>query len=136
MSRKKRGGKPADSTGAILFLCPYLLLFGMFILLPIVLAIALSFTYFDGVQTPTFAGLSNYITILTQYHLDRPDLRSGFIGAPVPAGLDAGTYSAQKPYRTGTYLLFPLHDRRRDHGGYLEGIILRRPSGIYQWSAA
>ena len=66
MSRKKRGGKPADSTGAILFLCPYLLLFGMFILLPIVLAIALSFTYFDGVQTPTFAGLSNYITILTQ----------------------------------------------------------------------
>ena len=66
MSRRKRGGKPADSTGAILFLCPYLLLFGMFILLPIVLAIALSFTYFDGVQTPTFAGLSNYITILTQ----------------------------------------------------------------------
>ena len=41
-------------------------LFGIFILLPIILAVLLSFCYYDGVQAPSFAGLGNYITLLTQ----------------------------------------------------------------------
>lgn len=66
MKKHRRKGTPAASQHALLFLLPYLLLFGIFILLPILLAVVLSFTYFDGVQSPTFAGFSNYITILTQ----------------------------------------------------------------------
>ena len=66
MSNRKKGQKPADSKGAIVFLLPYMFLFGIFILLPIILAVLLSFCYYDGVQAPRFAGLGNYITLLTQ----------------------------------------------------------------------
>ena len=66
MSNRKKGQKPADSKGAIVFLLPYMFLFGIFILLPILLAVLLSFCYYDGVQAPSFAGLGNYITLLTQ----------------------------------------------------------------------
>ncbi|EKC70959.1 binding-protein-dependent transport system inner membrane component, partial [human gut metagenome] len=40
-------------------------MFFTFILLPIIIAIGLSFTYFDVINTPTFAGLNNYITLIT-----------------------------------------------------------------------
>lgn len=46
-------------------LFPYGLLFFGFILLPIIIAVGLSFTYFDVINTPKFAGLDNYITLLT-----------------------------------------------------------------------
>lgn len=49
-----------------IMLAPYLLLFGLFILVPIIIAVGLSFTYFNAVSKPTWAGLSNYLTILTQ----------------------------------------------------------------------
>ncbi len=45
---------------------PYLALFCVFILLPILMAVAMSFTYYDGVSTLRFAGFSNYISIFTQ----------------------------------------------------------------------
>ena len=66
MKKVRTGYTPAAAKHAVLFMLPYLLLFGLFILLPILLAVALSFTYFDGVQSPSFAGFSNYVTILTQ----------------------------------------------------------------------
>ncbi|MGO4936345.1 carbohydrate ABC transporter permease [Fundicoccus sp. Sow4_H7] len=48
------------------FLLPYLLLFGVFIIVPVLIAMLLSFFYFDAIQFPTWAGISNYITLLTQ----------------------------------------------------------------------
>lgn len=42
-------------------LAPFLLLFGFFILLPILASLVLSFTYFDMVQTPKFIGFDNYL---------------------------------------------------------------------------
>lgn len=51
---------------AYLFLAPYALLFIVFIVLPVLMAIFLSFTFFDTVQPPTFNGLRNYIVLLTQ----------------------------------------------------------------------
>ena len=50
---------------SFLLLLPYGLLFFTFILLPIIIAIGLSFTYFDVINTPKFAGMTNYITLLT-----------------------------------------------------------------------
>ena len=49
-----------------LFLLPYLILFTVFIIIPTVMAIGLSFTNYNAVQTPRFVGLTNYINLLTQ----------------------------------------------------------------------
>ncbi len=50
---------------AYLFLAPYLILFVLFIIIPVVAAIGLSFTNFDSVNFPKFVGLKNYIALLT-----------------------------------------------------------------------
>jgi multiple sugar transport system permease protein len=59
-------GMSADGIHALALLLPYGLLFSIFIAIPIAVAIYLSLTYFDLVQAPKFAGLYNYITLLTQ----------------------------------------------------------------------
>lgn len=51
---------------AYLFLSPYALLFIIFIVVPVLSAFLLSFTFFDAVQTPRFIGLDNYIALITQ----------------------------------------------------------------------
>jgi multiple sugar transport system permease protein len=51
---------------AYYFLLPYLLLFLVFIIIPIIAAIALSFTNYDAVQIPKLVGFINYINLLTQ----------------------------------------------------------------------
>jgi multiple sugar transport system permease protein len=56
----------SDGIYALGLLLPYGLLFSVFIAIPIAVAIYLSFTYFDLVQAPVFAGLYNYVTLLTQ----------------------------------------------------------------------
>ena len=59
--REKREGRQAA-----LLLLPYALLFSLFILVPVTIAIGLSFTYFDVINKPTFTGLMNYIYLFTQ----------------------------------------------------------------------
>ena len=51
---------------AYLFLGMYALLFITFIVVPVLVAFFLSFTFFDTIQLPTFTGLKNYIVLLTQ----------------------------------------------------------------------
>ena len=51
---------------AYAFLFPYALMFIIFIVVPVLVAFFLSFTFFDTIQTPTFTGLKNYIVLLTQ----------------------------------------------------------------------
>lgn len=48
-----------------LFIGPYALIFSIFILVPVILAVILSFTNFNAVQFPEPVGFLNYITILT-----------------------------------------------------------------------
>jgi len=50
---------------AYLFVFPYALMFTIFIIIPVIMAIVLSFTYFDTVRQPIFIGFDNYINILT-----------------------------------------------------------------------
>jgi multiple sugar transport system permease protein len=64
--RSKKQYAVIDGLHALGLLLPYGVLFSMFIAIPIAVAIYLSFTYFDLVQAPVFAGLYNYITLLTQ----------------------------------------------------------------------
>ena len=47
------------------FIAPYALIFSVFILVPVVLAIILSFTNFNAIEWPKWVGFLNYITILT-----------------------------------------------------------------------
>ncbi|GGF27274.1 ABC transporter permease [Halobacillus andaensis] len=49
-----------------IFLAPYLLLFSMFIIIPVAIAVGLSFTYFNTIEFPSFIGLANYVNIITQ----------------------------------------------------------------------
>ncbi len=51
---------------AYLLLSPYIILFSMFILVPVIIAVALSFTYFDVINAPSFTGMLNYISLFTQ----------------------------------------------------------------------
>lgn len=48
-----------------LFVAPYALLFTIFILTPVILAIVLSFTNFNTIQFPQFVGFLNYINLIT-----------------------------------------------------------------------
>ena len=63
MSKKNEQKREARS--AYLFLAPYLILFLVFIVIPVGLAIMLSFTDFDSVNFPTWVGLKNYISLFT-----------------------------------------------------------------------
>ncbi len=47
-------------------LFPYALLFTLFIVLPVIAAVGLSFTYFNTIQAPSLTGLRNYVVLVTQ----------------------------------------------------------------------
>lgn len=62
VEKKRRRGNP-DRPYA--FLLPYLLLFTIFIVIPVVTAMILSLTNFNGLQVPKFIGLKNYVNLIT-----------------------------------------------------------------------
>lgn len=51
------------------FLAPFLIMFVVFTVLPIVVSIIMSFTYFNGFSMPTFVGASNYVKLFLQDEL-------------------------------------------------------------------
>ncbi len=44
---------------------PFVILFVLFIIVPVIIAVALSFTDFNSIEKPNFVGLENYVNILT-----------------------------------------------------------------------
>lgn len=70
------------------FFTPYVILFLAFIIVPVIMAIVLSFTYFNTIETPEFIGLRNYIELITrdeifmQYVLPNT-IKFAFIVGPV-----------------------------------------------------
>lgn len=60
---------------------PYLIIFITFNILPIFIAVLLSFTYFNMLQPPTFNGMENYINLLTNDDLFLTGLRNTLIMA-------------------------------------------------------
>lgn len=65
LKAKKSRGLKDQHTIAYLFVSPYLIMFSIFIVIPVIAAIYLSFTYFDTVRAPILIGFGNYINILT-----------------------------------------------------------------------
>ena len=54
-----------ESNTAQLFVLPYFLAFLIFITVPVVIGMLLSFTYFNLIQAPEFIGFSNYVYLFT-----------------------------------------------------------------------
>jgi len=61
--------KRNDKLSTFFLLLPYILLFSSFIIIPVIISMGLSFTYFNLIQTPRFAdlyGFYNYVMLITQ----------------------------------------------------------------------
>ena len=67
ITRRRRGAgrRERNQVSGYLFAAPYALVFLVFILVPVLLAVTLSFTNFNAIQFPRFVGFLNYITLLT-----------------------------------------------------------------------
>ncbi|MBP1993613.1 carbohydrate ABC transporter permease [Paenibacillus eucommiae] len=57
------------SRTAYLFIAPFMISFVIFIIIPVCMAMGLSFTDFDGFSFPSFVGFQNYIDLITQDHI-------------------------------------------------------------------
>lgn len=62
---KNKIAKRQNNKNGYLFILPYAVIFTIFILVPVILAVVLSFTNFNAIQFPKFVGFLNYITVLT-----------------------------------------------------------------------
>ena len=54
-----------DRHSVLVFLLPYIILFSLFIIIPSVASVVLSFTDFNTIEFPNFVGIKNYISLLT-----------------------------------------------------------------------
>lgn len=67
-------------------LLPYALVFTVFIVIPVLAAVGLSFTYFNTIEPPKFTGLQNYIDLFTtdstflQYVISNTIVYAVFVG--------------------------------------------------------
>ncbi len=66
MTKKtKVGQKYTSNKAGYAFVFPYALLFVVFILAPVIMAVLLSFTNFNAIESPRFVGFLNYINLIT-----------------------------------------------------------------------
>ncbi len=98
------------------FFTPYVTLFVVFIIIPVIIAAGLSFTYFNTIETPEFVGLSNYIELLTRDEVFMQNvlpntIRFAFIVGPVGYFLSfiLAWMLAQIPHRPRTILAIVLY---------------------------
>ena len=63
--RSKVGKREHSNRNGYLFVLPYAILFVIFIMAPVIIAVILSFTNFNAIQWPKFAGFLNYINLIT-----------------------------------------------------------------------
>jgi len=57
--------KKSDTKSAYMFIVPYFMAFLVFITIPVIIGMLLSFTYFNLIQAPEFIGFSNYVYLFT-----------------------------------------------------------------------
>lgn len=130
------------------FLTPYIILFSVFIVIPVIIAIALSFTYFNTIEAPQWVGLRNYIELITrddvfmEYVLPNT-LKFAFIVGPVGYLMSfiLAWMLAQIPHRPRTILAIIMYSPSMTAGiamgvvwtvlfsgdstGYLNSLLLR-----------
>ena len=98
------------------FFTPYVLMFLIFIIIPVIIAVVLSFTYFNTIQNPEFIGLRNYVEMFTrdevfmQYVLPNT-IKFAFIVGPVGYFMSflLAWMLAQIPHKARTVLAIVLY---------------------------
>lgn len=63
--KKNKIAKRENNKNGYIFIAPYAIVFSVFILVPVILAIILSFTNYNAIQFPKLVGFLNYITLIT-----------------------------------------------------------------------
>lgn len=63
--RRDRKAVMQESLPSYLMLAPFFIFFFIFLVLPILASVVLSFTNYDMINAPTFAGLGNYLRMFT-----------------------------------------------------------------------
>ena len=63
--RKRSGADRKDNILCWILLAPFLILFGIFVLLPVLSSVVLSFFDYDTVSAPLFIGFQNYLRMFT-----------------------------------------------------------------------
>ncbi|MBE5833151.1 MAG: sugar ABC transporter permease [Butyrivibrio sp.] len=63
--RPNKIAKRNNNKNGYFFIAPYAIVFTIFILIPVVLAVILSFTNFNAIEFPSPVGFLNYITLIT-----------------------------------------------------------------------
>lgn len=62
---KKKWGNPLTRHATPFLLAPYGILFILFIVIPVIAAVVLSFFYYNTIQAPHWIGLENYLNLFT-----------------------------------------------------------------------
>ncbi len=65
-SQKKLSYQIKKNRSCYFMLAPYFILFFIFTVLPVIISIGLSFTYFNMLEMPTFTGWANYIRLFLE----------------------------------------------------------------------
>lgn len=79
--------KMKRSKNCYLFLAPYALVFFMFFVMPVVISIYYSFTYYNILEKPRFLGLDNYINLILQDDVFLIGLKNTFMIAIITGPL-------------------------------------------------
>lgn len=81
--QKKLGYQIKRNKASYLMLAPYFILFFLFTVLPVVISIGLSFTYFNMLEAPTFVGWRNYIKLFLEDDIFLISLKNTLIFAVI-----------------------------------------------------
>ncbi len=81
--QRKLGYRVKKSRVSYAMLAPYFILFFLFTVLPVVISIAFSFTYFNMLEPPTFVGWKNYIKLFLEDDIFLISLKNTLIFAVI-----------------------------------------------------
>ncbi len=81
--QKKLSYQIKRNKASYLMMAPYFILFFLFTVLPVVISIGLSFTYFNMLEPPTFVGWKNYIKLFLEDDIFLISLKNTLIFAVI-----------------------------------------------------
>ena len=81
MIKKKHAFRQNSTVIGYAFLAPFLILFFVFVVIPVIIAIGMSLTSYDMVNPPTFVGLNNFKRLLIKDDVFMLSVKNSFIFA-------------------------------------------------------
>lgn len=148
VKRKKLSKRGKEEIAGSLFILPYALAFIIFITIPVIMGMLLSFTYFNLLESPRFIFLNNYINLFTADDVFMQKVIPNTIQFAIivgPVGYMLGFFLAwllaQIPHRSRTILALVIYSPSMtagvamsvmwkiifsgDESGYLNALLLQ-----------